>query len=48
MTEFLQLRRSYLGVTAVYACAPDDHHGTRAAGVVMPAVRDGKFTLAGK
>jgi len=40
--------KDYVGVTAVYAYAPDDHYGTKPESVVMLGVRDGKFTLAGK
>jgi branched-chain amino acid transport system substrate-binding protein len=37
---------NHVGVTAIYAYAPDDHYGTRPESVVMLTVRDGKFTLA--
>lgn len=40
--------KDYVGVTAVYAYAPDDHYGTKPESVVMLGVKDGKFTLAGK
>lgn len=40
--------KDYVGVTAVYAYAPNDHYGTKPESVVMLGVKDGKFTLAGK
>jgi branched-chain amino acid transport system substrate-binding protein len=40
--------KDYVGVTAVYAYAPDDHYGTKPESVVMLGVKDGKFTLTGK
>lgn len=40
--------KDYVGVTAVYAYAPNDHYGTKPESVVMLSVKDGKFTLAGK
>ena len=40
--------KDYVGVTAVYSYAADDHYGTKIDSVVMLTVKDGKFTLAGK
>ena len=38
--------RNHVGVTALYAYAPDDHYGTRPESVVMLTVKGGKFELA--
>ena len=40
--------KNYVGVTAVYSYAPNDHFGARPESVVMLTVRDNKFALAGK
>ncbi len=46
--EAIEGTKDYVGVTAVYAYAPNDHYGTKPESVVMLSVKDGKFTLAGK
>ncbi|KWT88209.1 MULTISPECIES: ABC transporter substrate-binding protein [unclassified Variovorax] len=38
--------KNHVGVTALYAYAPDDHFGTRPESVVMLTVKAGKFELA--
>lgn len=40
--------RDFVGVTAVYSYAPDDHFGTKPESVVMLTVNAGKFALVGK
>lgn len=38
--------KNHVGVTALYAYAPDDHFGTKPESVVMLTVKAGKFELA--
>ncbi|WP_076998057.1 ABC transporter substrate-binding protein [Variovorax sp. KK3] len=44
--DALEATRNHVGVTALYAYAPDDHFGTRPESVVMLTVKAGKFELA--
>ncbi len=44
----IESTKDYVGVTAVYSYAPDDHYGTKPESVVMLTVKDNKFMLAGK
>jgi branched-chain amino acid transport system substrate-binding protein len=48
LRDAIEATKDYVGVTAVYACSPADHYGTKPESVVMLSVTDGKFVLAGK
>ena len=48
LRDAIEGTKDYVGVTAVYSYAADDHYGTKIDSVVMLTVKDGKFTLAGK
>ncbi|GAA5231874.1 ABC transporter substrate-binding protein [Verticiella sediminum] len=44
--DALEGTRDYVGVTAVYSYAPEDHFGTQPSSVRMLTVKDGAFALA--
>lgn len=44
--DALEGTKNHVGVTALYAYAPDDHFGTKPESVVMLTVKAGKFELA--
>ena len=48
LRDAIEGTKDYVGVTAEYSYAPNDHYGTKIESVVMLTVKDGKFTLAGK